>query len=495
MSYSKLIFEYSQPGKVGYRLPPLDVEEKDVKDLIPEEFQRQEELDLPEVTENEVIRHYTNLSDLNYGLDRGFYPLGSCTMKYNPKINEDIAGNPKFKNVHPEMREEHVQGTLQALYEAQQGLCEIAAMDYMTLQPAAGAHGELTAIMIFKKYHEVNNEGYRNEIIVPDSAHGTNPATAAMAGLKVVEVKSNERGRVSVEDLKTVVSDRTAGLMLTNPNTLGLFETDIKEIADIVHEAGGLLYYDGANANPILGKARPGDMGFDVIHYNVHKTFSTPHGGGGPGSGPVGVKAFLKDYLPKPIVEKDGDRYYFDYDIPHSIGKVKDYQGHVGIYLRTLAYLRHYGKDGLPKVAEISTLNANYMQHHLKEDYNLAIDELCKHEFVLGGLIDDHDGNVSTMDVAKRLIDKGYHPPTVYFPLIVPEAMMIEPTETESKETLDGFICALKEIAQEAKENPELVLNAPLTSPVARPDEAYAARHLVLTYPDLVQSDLETKEE
>lgn len=480
MAYNKLIFELSQPGRTGYKLPELDVEEKD--NLIPEEFLSNEELDLPEVSEVDVVRHYTNLSTLNFGVDTGMYPLGSCTMKYNPKINEEIIANPKLARLHPKQDDYQVQGALEAMHTLQKSLCEISAMDYMTLQPAAGAHGEITAITIFKKYHEVNGNSEKNEIIVPDSAHGTNPATASMAGYKVVEVKSNENGVVDVEDLRKVVNEKTAGLMLTNPNTLGLFETKIKEIAEIVHEAGGLLYYDGANANAILGHARPGDMGFDAIHFNVHKTFSTPHGGGGPGAGPVGVKKFLRDYLPKPIVEKDGDKYFLDYSMEHSIGRMKDFQGHFGILMRALTYILTMGSDGLKCASTTAVLNANYLQAQLKDDYNLPHDFICKHEFVLGGLKDDCDGQVKTLDVAKRLLDMGFHPPTVYFPLIVHEALMVEPTETEPKQTLDEFVAAMKQIAQEARENKDILLEAPITTVVRRPDETEAAKKLILTY-------------
>lgn len=480
MAYNKLIFELSQPGRTGYKLPELDVVEKD--NLIPEEFLSNEELDLPEVSEVDVVRHYTNLSTLNFGVDTGMYPLGSCTMKYNPKINEEIIANPKLARLHPKQDDYQVQGALEAMYTLQKSLCEISAMDYMTLQPAAGAHGEITAITIFKKYHEVNGNSEKNEIIVPDSAHGTNPATAAMAGYKVVEVKSNANGVVDVEDLRKVVNEKTAGLMLTNPNTLGLFETKIKEIAEIVHEAGGLLYYDGANANAILGHARPGDMGFDAIHFNVHKTFSTPHGGGGPGAGPVGVKKFLRDYLPKPIVEKDGDKYFLDYSMKHSIGRMKDFQGHFGILMRALTYILTMGSDGLKCASTTAVLNANYLQAQLKDDYNLPHDFICKHEFVLGGLKDDCDGQIKTLDVAKRLLDMGFHPPTVYFPLIVHEALMVEPTETEPKQTLDEFVAAMKQIAQEARENKDILLEAPITTVVRRPDETEAAKKLILTY-------------
>ena len=480
MAYNKLIFELSQPGRTGYKLPELDVEEKD--NLIPEELLSNEELDLPEVSEVDVVRHYTNLSTLNFGVDTGMYPLGSCTMKYNPKINEEIIANPKLARLHPKQDDYQVQGALEAMYTLQKSLCEISAMDYMTLQPAAGAHGEITAITIFKKYHEVNGNTEKNEIIVPDSAHGTNPATAAMAGYKVVEVKSNANGVVDVEDLRKVVNEKTAGLMLTNPNTLGLFETKIKEIAEIVHEAGGLLYYDGANANAILGHARPGDMGFDAIHFNVHKTFSTPHGGGGPGAGPVGVKKFLREYLPKPIVEKDGDKYFLDYSMEHSIGRMKDFQGHFGILMRALTYILTMGSDGLKCASTTAVLNANYLQAQLKDDYNLPHDFICKHEFVLGGLKDDCDGQVKTLDVAKRLLDMGFHPPTVYFPLIVHEALMVEPTETEPKQTLDEFVAAMKQIAQEARENKDILLEAPISTVVRRPDETEAAKKLILTY-------------
>ena len=410
------------------------------------------------------------------------YPLGSCTMKYNPKINEEIVANPKLARLHPKQDDYQVQGALEAMYTLQKSLCEVSGMDYMTLQPAAGAHGEITAITIFKKYHEVNGNSEKNEIIVPDSAHGTNPATAAMAGYKVVEVKSNANGVVDVEDLRKVVNEKTAGLMLTNPNTLGLFETKIKEIAEIVHEAGGLLYYDGANANAILGHARPGDMGFDAIHFNVHKTFSTPHGGGGPGAGPVGVKKFLREYLPKPIVEKDGDKYFLDYSMEHSIGRMKDFQGHFGILMRALTYILTMGSDGLKCASTTAVLNANYLQAQLKDDYNLPHDFICKHEFVLGGLKDDCDGQVKTLDVAKRLLDMGFHPPTVYFPLIVHEALMVEPTETEPKQTLDEFVAAMKQIAQEARENKDILLEAPISTVVRRPDETEAAKNLILTF-------------
>ncbi|QQY79377.1 glycine dehydrogenase (decarboxylating) beta subunit [Keratinibaculum paraultunense] len=479
--YNKLIFELSKPGRTAYRLPENDVEEVALEELIPEEFLNKDELNLPEVSEVDIVRHYTNLSNKNFGVDTGFYPLGSCTMKYNPKINEDIAKLDGFVNIHPLQPEETVQGALRLMYEIDQALCEISGMDKMTLHPAAGAHGELTGLTLIKAYHENRGDTKRTKIIVPDSAHGTNPASSVMAGFDTVEIKSTEEGIVDIESLKAVLNDEIAGLMLTNPNTLGLFERHIKEIADLVHEAGGLVYYDGANANAILGKARPGDMGFDVVHFNIHKTFSTPHGGGGPGSGPVGVKKALLEFLPVPTVEKDGDRYYLNYDIPKSVGKIRDFYGHFNVLVKGYAYILAMGKDGLKKASEMAVLNANYLAHKLKEHYNLQKDTIFKHEFVLAGLKDAPEG-VTTLDVAKRLLDYGYHPPTIYFPLIVEEALMTEPTETETKETLDEFAEALIKIAEEAKENPEILKEAPHDTPVRRVDETRAARNPILKY-------------
>ena len=480
-NYDKLIFELSKEGRKAYRLPPLDVEDVSLDSLIPGEFLSDKELDFPEVSEVDVIRHYTNLSNKNYGLDTGFYPLGSCTMKYNPKINEDVARYDGFANVHPYQSEDCIQGSLQVLHELEKSLCEVAGMDRMTLQPAAGAHGEITGLMLIKAYHEKRGDLKRNKIIVPDSAHGTNPATAAMAGYLTIEVKSTKDGLVDLEALKAAVGDDTAGLMLTNPNTLGIFDKGIKEIARIVHEAGGLLYYDGANMNAIMGHARPGDMGFDVVHFNLHKTFSTPHGGGGPGAGPVGVKNILVEFLPVPMVEKKDDRYYLDYDYPNTIGKVKDFYGHFGILLRAYTYILTMGSDGLKKASEMAVLNANYICSKLKEHYYLPIDTIYKHEFVLGGLKDTLS-EVSTLDIAKRLLDHGYHPPTIYFPLIINQALMIEPTESESKETMDAFIDAMIEIAKEAKENPNVLKTAPHDTIVRRPDETKAARNPVVKY-------------
>ncbi|QUH19454.1 aminomethyl-transferring glycine dehydrogenase subunit GcvPB [Alkaliphilus sp. B6464] len=478
--YTKLIFEVSQEGRKAYSLPKCDVEEVNIESLIPSGFLSDKELDLPEVSEVDVIRHYTQLSSKNYGVDTGFYPLGSCTMKYNPKINEDMASLSGFSNIHPYQPVETVQGALELMYGLDKMLAEVAGMERMTLQPAAGAHGELVGLMIIKAYHDKRGDKKRTKIIVPDSAHGTNPASAAVAGFDIVEVKSDKNGAVDLESLKSVLSDEIAGLMLTNPSTLGLFETNIKEIADLVHEAGGLLYYDGANMNAILGITRPGDMGFDVVHYNIHKTFSTPHGGGGPGSGPVGVRKDLVEFLPSPVVEKKGDNYILDYDRPHSIGKIKSFYGHFGILVRAYTYILSYG-PGLKEVSEKAVLNANYMMHKLKEKYYLPIEQVYKHEFVLGGLNEDILG-ISTLDIAKRLLDYGYHPPTIYFPLIVNEAIMIEPTETESVETLDRFIDAMNKIADEAKENPELLKNAPHNTHVRRIDEAKAARNLIVKW-------------
>ena len=481
MKYDKLIFELSKPGRVGYKLPALDVKETNISEFIPTDYLREEELDFPEVSEVDIIRHYTNLSNKNYGVDTGFYPLGSCTMKYNPKINEDLANLSGFTNIHPYQPQETIQGALKLMYDLEKSLCEITGMERVTLQPAAGAHGELTGMMIIKAYHEKRGDTKRTKIIVPDSAHGTNPASAVMAGFDVVEVKSNEYGLVDIDSLKSVLSDEIAGLMLTNPNTLGLFEKDIKQIAELIHDCGGLLYYDGANANAIMGITRPGDMGFDVVHLNLHKTFSTPHGGGGPGSGPVGVKKELVEFLPVPVVEKDGDKYHLEYNRPNTIGKVKDFYGHFGVLVKAYSYILSMGSDGLKKASEIAVLNANYLAANLKEDYYLPIDGVCKHEFVLGGIKDDKL-EVATLDVAKRLLDFGYHPPTVYFPLIVHEAIMIEPTETESVETLDEFINAMKQIAKEAADNPEILKEAPHNTPVRRIDETRAARNPMLKY-------------
>ncbi|ANC77835.1 glycine dehydrogenase (aminomethyl-transferring) [Fictibacillus phosphorivorans] len=479
--HQSLIFELSKPGRVGYSIPELDVPEINVESIIPSDYLRTEEPDLPEVSELQIVRHYTALSNRNHGVDSGFYPLGSCTMKYNPKINEDVARFPGFAHIHPLQDEETVQGAMEMMYRLQTSLAEITGMDEVTLQPAAGAHGEWTGLMMIRAYHEANGDFNRTKVIVPDSAHGTNPASATVAGFESITVKSDERGLVDLEDLKRVVDQDVAALMLTNPNTLGLFEEHILEMAKIVHEAGGKLYYDGANANAILGFARPGDMGFDVVHLNLHKTFTGPHGGGGPGSGPVGVKADLIPFLPKPVLVKEDDLYKFEYDRPQSIGRVKPFYGNFGINVRAFTYIMTMGPDGLHQVSENAVLNANYMMRRLEPHFDLPFTQHCKHEFVLSGRRQKKLG-VRTLDIAKRLLDFGYHPPTIYFPLSVEEAIMIEPTETESKETLDEFIEKMIQISKEAEETPELVQEAPHTTVVKRLDEATAARKPILKY-------------
>jgi glycine dehydrogenase subunit 2 len=476
-----LIFELSTPGRVGHSLPEMDVPEVDLSELLPEGFLREEEPELPEASELDIMRHYTALSKRNHGVDSGFYPLGSCTMKYNPKMNENVARFNGFAHLHPLQDESSVQGALELLYDLQEHLIEITGMDEVTLQPAAGAHGEWTGLMMIRAYHEANGDDKRTKVIVPDSAHGTNPASATVAGFETITVKSDENGLVDLEDLRKVVGEDTAALMLTNPNTLGLFEENILEMAEIVHSAGGKLYYDGANLNAVMSKARPGDMGFDVVHLNLHKTFTGPHGGGGPGSGPVGVKADLIPFLPKPIVTKQDGVYKFDYDRPQSIGRVKPFYGNFGINVRAYTYIRTMGPDGLKAVTEYAVLNANYMMRRLAEYYDLPFNRHCKHEFVLSGKRQKKLG-VRTLDIAKRLLDFGYHPPTIYFPLNVEEAIMIEPTETESKETLDAFIDAMIQIAKEAEENPEIVQEAPHSTVVGRLDETTAARKPILRY-------------
>ena len=476
-----LIFEISKPGRIGYSLPEIDVPETDIDRLMPEDYIRTEEPELPEVSELDIIRHYTALSKRNHGVDSGFYPLGSCTMKYNPKINEDVARLPGFAHIHPLQDESSVQGALELMYDLMGHLKEITGMDEVTLQPAAGAHGEWTGLMLIRAYHEANGDFHKTKVIIPDSAHGTNPASATVAGFETITVKSNEFGLVDIDDLKRVVGSDTAALMLTNPNTLGLFEENIVEMAEIVHAVGGKLYYDGANLNAIMGKARPGDMGFDVVHLNLHKTFTGPHGGGGPGSGPVGVKKELIPFLPKPVLVKKNNEFFFDYDRPQSIGRVKPFYGNFGINVRAYTYIRTMGPDGLRQVTENAVINANYMMRSLAPYYDLPYDRHCKHEFVISGRRQKKLG-VRTLDIAKRLLDFGFHPPTIYFPLNVEESMMIEPTETESKETLDAFIETMIQIAKEAEENPEIVQEAPHTTVVGRLDETKAARKPILKY-------------
>lgn len=476
------IFERSKEGRKSYSLPALDVPEFDLEAEIEDAYVRKTAPELPEVSELEIMRHYTGLSNRNYGVDSGFYPLGSCTMKYNPKINEDVARLPGFSNIHPLQDEKTIQGALEVLYDLQNSLNEITGMHATSLQPAAGAHGEWSALMMIRAFHEANGDTHRTKVLVPDSAHGTNPASATVAGFESVTVKSNEKGLVDLEDLKSKVGDDTAALMLTNPNTLGLFETEILEMAKVVHAAGGKLYYDGANLNAIMGYARPGDMGFDAVHLNLHKTFTGPHGGGGPGSGPIGVSKELEPFLPKPVLVKgEDDLLTFDYDREKSIGRVKPFYGNFGIYLRAYTYIRSMGGIGLKQASEYAVLNANYMMRKLEKEFTLPYTQHCKHEFVLSGSVQKKLG-VRTLDMAKRLLDFNYHPPTIYFPLNVEEAMMIEPTETESKETLDGFIDTMLQIAKEARENPEIVQEAPHNTVVKRMDETTAARKPILRY-------------
>ena len=476
-----LIFERSKKGRVSYSLPALDVEEVSLEEELDSQYIRSEKANLPEVSELELMRHYTGLSNRNFGIDSGFYPLGSCTMKYNPKINEDVARLDGFSHIHPLQDPDTVQGALEVMYDLQESLKEITGMASVSLQSAAGAHGEWTALMMIKAFHEANRDTQRTKVIIPDSAHGTNPASASVAGFDTITIKTNEKGLVDIEDLKRVVGDDTAALMLTNPNTLGLFETEIMEMAKIVHDAGGKLYYDGANLNAIMGYVRPGDMGFDAVHLNLHKTFTGPHGGGGPGSGPIGVSEELAAFLPKPTVEKQDEKIVFNYDRPQSIGRVKPYYGNFGINLRAYTYIRSMGPEGLKKVSEYAVLNANYMMRRLEKKYELPYTQHCMHEFVLSGSIQKKLG-VRTLDIAKRLLDYGFHPPTIYFPLNVEEALMVEPTDTESKETLDEFIETMLTIASEAEDEPELVQEAPHDTVVKRLDETLAARKPVLRY-------------
>ncbi|WP_442953169.1 aminomethyl-transferring glycine dehydrogenase subunit GcvPB [Paenibacillus sp. IHB B 3084] len=474
-----LIFELSRSGRIAYSLPECDVPRRPVAELLPDYAQRSEPAALPEVYEVDVIRHYTALSRRNFGVDNGFYPLGSCTMKYNPKVNEDVARYAGFAKIHPYQPEGSIQGAMALLHTLQSDLAALTGMDAVTLQPAAGAHGEWTGLMMIRSYHEARGER-RTKVLVPDSSHGTNPASAAVAGFETITLPSTPQGLVDLDTLRQAVGNDTAALMLTNPNTLGLFEKQIADIAAIVHEAGGLLYYDGANSNAIMGITRPGDMGFDVVHLNLHKTMSTPHGGGGPGAGPVGVKQRLIPYMPKPLVVRDPKgTYHWDREQGDSIGRVKAFYGNFGILVRAYAYIRSYGPDGLKRVSECAVLNANYMMHRLAPHFDIPYPGYCKHEFVMSGRGLKKFG-VRTLDVAKRLLDFGYHPPTIYFPLNVEECIMIEPTETESKETLDAFIDTMIQIAREAEETPELVLNAPYTTPVTRLDEATAARKPIL---------------
>ncbi|MBO5084684.1 MAG: aminomethyl-transferring glycine dehydrogenase subunit GcvPB [Bacteroidaceae bacterium] len=519
--YDKLIFEISRPGRVGYSLPKNwstdnGQQSTDKPDgslsivncqlSIPKVLLRETPAELPEVSELDVVRHYTNVSNKNFGVETGFYPLGSCTMKYNPKINEEIAHHPAFSGLHPLQNEESVQGALAIYYHTARALSELTGLADFTLTPFAGAHGELTGLMVMRQYHLLRGDTKRTRVIVPDSAHGTNPASAAVCGLEIVEVKSTANGTVDTNDLKGLLDDTIAGIMMTNPNTLGIYETQVVEIARLVHEAGGLLYYDGANLNPMLGASRPGDMGFDIMHINLHKTFSTPHGGGGPGSGPVGVAAHLVDCLPNPRVKfadgkyriengkwkiesthPDGNNSQFSIlnsQFNSSCGRVAAFMGNFGVVMKAYTYILSLGKD-IKHVGPIATLNANYVKESLRDAYYLPVDTVCKHEFVFDGLADKSTG-VTTLDIAKRLLDYGYHAPTIYFPLLFHQSIMIEPTETESKETLDDFIDIMHRVAEEALSDPDMVKSAPHTTPVRRLDETTAAKNPLLKYRDLM---------
>ena len=476
----KTIYELSSPGRMGVKYPEPDVP----LSPLPEALLRTD-LPLPELSELDVVRHFTNLSKLNYSIDGGYYPLGSCTMKYNPKVNEDAARLAGFAHLHPMQPEETLQGALAMMYALQEWLAEISGFTSVSLQPAAGAQGEFTGVMIIRAYHHARGDHKRTKMLIPDSAHGTNPATSAMSGMDVVNVPSDSRGNVDLEVLRTLVDDQTAGLMLTNPNTLGLFDENVLEVVDIIHKAGGLIYGDGANLNALLGIVRPGDLGFDVMHFNLHKTFSTPHGGGGPGCGPVGVAPHLVDFLPGPIVGivEEGDEVeppLYGFTMPvKSIGRVKSFFGQFGMMVRAFTYISMHGPDGLRNIAEYAVLNANYLLSKLRGSYKLPYDRVCMHEFVLEGKWEDAP-EVHALDVAKRLMDYKFHPPTNYFPLIVHEALMIEPTETESIQTLDAFAEAMLKIAVEAHEQPELLKSAPHITPIGRLDEVKAARELVL---------------
>jgi len=470
-----LLNELSAPGRRAFTLPPLDVPKVPLDRMLPREMIREAPAQLPELSERDLIKHYLRLGHKNFSVETHFYPLGSCTMKYNPRVHEEIAALPGLARIHPYMPHAAVQGILKLLYELEQMFKEILGMDAVTLQPAAGAHGELTALLIAKAFHEAKGHP-RHKVVVPDSAHGTNPASAALCDFEVVEVRSDKKGRVSLAALAAAMTEDVAVFMMTNPNTLGLFEEEVLEIAALVHEKGGLMYLDGANLNALLGLYRPGEMGFDMAHINTHKTFATPHGSGGPGAGPVGVKAALKPYLPGPIVLREGEQYRLDSPETLSIGRVRSFFGNVGVLVRAYAYIRALGKEGLQRVAEGAILNANYLKKLLKGSTTIPVDEPCMHEFIASAKKLKASTGIRALDIAKRLLDFGFHAPTVYFPLIVEEALMIEPTETESKETLEAFAEALKEIAREAKTDPERVKTAPHQMPVARLDEVQAAR-------------------
>jgi glycine dehydrogenase subunit 2 len=476
----KLLNELSHKGQTGYSVPETDVPSEASEELIPANLKRAASAGLPEVSEPEIRRHFTRLSQLNYSLATQFYPLGSCTMKYNPPVNEKISAMDGFSNLHPYQPEETVQGMLEVLYNLERSLCEITGMDSFTLQPAAGAHGEFTGLLVIRNYFKSKNQK-RTKIIVPDSAHGTNPASAAIAGFEIIPFKSEPNGSLDSEKLRAALTPEVAAIMLTMPNTVGVFEKDILKIAEVMHNNGSLLYYDGANLNALMGIARPGDFGFDLMHVNLHKTFSTPHGGGGPGAGPVGVKKELEKFLPTPSIKKEGEKYIFDYNRPDTIGKVRSFYGNIPVLVKAYAYIVALGKEGLRKTSEQAVINANYLLSILKTRLPAPAGDRCMHEFVLSGK-PLHDYGVKTLDVAKRLLDYGYYAPTIYFPLIVEEAIMIEPTETESKQTIDEFAAIFEKILEEAKTNPELLKQAPTKTPVRRLNEVEAARKPVLCW-------------
>ncbi len=483
--HATTIFEKGAPGRRAFIAPELDVPEVDPLLLVPQRLRRAEPARLPEASEPEIVRHYVTVSKRNFDLDSGFYPLGSCTMKHNPRLHERVAALPGHSRLHPLQDPKRAQGALELMFELQESLAEIAGMAHVSLQPSAGSHGELAGVLLTRAYHADRGER-RTKVLTPDSAHGTNPATVTMAGYEVVKVALDADGGVDVDDLRAKADDQTACLMLTNPSTLGIFDPNIEEIASIVHGVGGLLYYDGANLNAIMGYSRPGDMGFDILHFNLHKTFTQPHGGGGPGAGPIAVTDAIEPFLPRPQVVRRAPSnggppsFDLDYERPKSIGKLRGFQGNYGVFVRTYAYIRSLGAEGLKEVSEIAVLNANYLLARLRDEVGellpLAFGERCLHEFVLSGAPMKKELGIRTLDLAKRLLDHGYHPPTVYFPLVVDEALLIEPTETETRETLDGFVAAIAEILREAAEDPQIARNAPYTTPVRRLDEAGAAK-------------------
>ena len=487
----KLIFEKSKAGRRASSLPRHDLPVPEV----PRELRRERPPRLPELAEPEVVRHFTELATRTFGIDTGFYPLGSCTMKHNPRVNERVVALPGFRDLHPLQEEDGAQGALELMWRLQEMLAEIAGLPAVSLQPAAGSQGELTGLMLIRAYFEDRGEGDRRDTVVTaDTAHGTNPASVTMAGYKLRRVGTDARGNLDLDDLRATVDERTAALMLTNPSTLGLFDEGIEEVARIFHDSGALLYYDGANLNAVCGISRPGDMGFDVVHFNLHKTFSQPHGGGGPGGGPIAVREILEPFLPVPAIVRDGDRFRLDHDRPKTIGKVRAFCGPFGVFVRAYAYMRSYG-PALREMSEVAVLNANYLLARLRDAYDLPFDRLCMHEFVVSARTLKRGHGITALDVAKRLMDYGFHPPTIYFPLIVPEALMIEPTETEPKETLDAFADAMLEIARDAVSNPELLKEAPHHRPVRRLDEVLAAKRAIVKYGFDEHPDLGAEEE